>query len=718
MRDAVPLLQIPDSDLVLENLDILVLPARGSTSGETPLFQLDGGELCLKSVSITSLASSKSTLIEMDSTSSKPNHVIVEDAVLRGEAIQVTRGMGFADEVILVNSLCSNKSVPLFSLANGSNSAVDESSRPASNLQFISCNLLSGDCCLEIPSAAAHEFRIHSSKNLFSASRDESRLVKSSVQIQPLKMSSEDIPDSLKMRWSEKGSCFTGWSDLLYFNDNTTAPIQTVEQWNLFWDQAVSKTQIFPDHWSEAAGNLLGSAALFIKPEFLGTLVEGVGGNGVWKSVPTGDELYTIYHEQLADRFGEQFPIEPFEPIVERFKLPDEGDKFVQRLNSDEWKNNTHFLLTGTGGSDQLFEVELNPVSVAGKNISIEFKPGRSGQAVRFHPLATNSDSPWIRVDGGDIRILNIAFELRSARNGDVPSAVLEVVDGGFIFEHCIVDAGFKETASGEGPNSIVHWVESETVEKEIRTGRIIDTFSCAFAPMVDSSVEHSRLQIHNSCLISGNSVVKQQILQEHLSPFCQNLWSNSSFSCWSQYLQIENKRNKPLDRNAMELELFHVYLGPSFLEKAKIPQLVQFSGNMAAEPCLRVTSDHVGVNDAVLPSFYTKTKDENTAAESSQNISLALTGKLDPIKDGTGVVSELYLQQPMPDKMPKTVSPLYLSINQEQAAKDADDKPLYGADLEHLPSLIGGQKSTYSRSTKSKEDSRNTSPRPRKIEF
>ncbi|MCA9039131.1 MAG: protein kinase [Planctomycetaceae bacterium] len=718
--DANSLIRLVNGTLIVENLDFFILPPRRSTSPIKPLFLLDGGELCLRNVTLSAIHPAPFTAIKMVVPDEGQNHAVTENTVVRGAGLTVIDGIGESDELIAVNSLFCNRSAPLFTLQKADGTGSSGGPTPPLNLQLFSCTLGSGRDCLSIPADINYAFRIYSFKNLFASLESGQNMIRSFSPISLQKAGGETPENSLKMQWQEQGSFFSGWSKLIGYENEVAPSVETVQDWNQFWGQQLSENQVRYDVWGSLAAEQLKPLSQFDASGLLGSVSQPPGTNLANLAAPDRERLFANYETTLLSRFAMQLPLETEGAQVEEFKVPDDRDKFMKRLQSDEWADNTHFVLKGTRNADDIIDLPWEPAYLAGKNFTIEFKPAKSGQVALVRPMGTQADKALITVENANVRFLNLAFDVRTSRSGTLPHSVLEVIDGSFLFEHCLLQSTFQEQTEKEDSaiESLIRWKESETVEKQTYTGRIIDSFFCSFPPSVHSTVEQSRLQILNSCLISGSNIVRQEFLPVHTVPVAENFWTSSTLSCWEDFLELTDHRDQPLDSNSVELELFHLFLGPAFLNRDKTPEVVHLTGASLERPFMTVTVEEAGLHDSIRSVITHQPLEADPATVSSEDNTASVTGFNNPFATRTDVVKVLSLKTPLPDKLSRYVSPLYYEIDPNIVGQSTDGGPAYGADLARLPSLAGGKRSAYTKGSNNKSGNLTAPTGSRKIEF
>ncbi|QDU80448.1 Serine/threonine-protein kinase PknB [Polystyrenella longa] len=719
--DVDPLFAVSKGTLEIENLDLVILPPRRMTSSARPLFQLDGGELFLNDSSISSIHPAPNSLIEMVPNAQLANRVVMQDVVVRGDGLTVAEEMSSTDELVSVNSLFINKSVPLFKLASSSEGTSESQiSPPAINLQLFSSTCISGKNGLSIPAGLEGVFRVYSFKNLYAALESGNHFIPSGSPITMTKLGVDSSRPGVKMRWFEKGSNYSGWATLLHFADDSRTPVKNAKDWNKLWDLAVTDNQVKFDVWTTANQNRMGPLKELKATNLLGERGDGIGCNISSLEAPEGRLLLERYETRLLTKFAALFPLESEGSTAEEFKIPKESTEFFERLQSDEWADNTHFVLTSSVNNKDTLEIPWKPVSVTGKSLTIEFRPSKSSQKVLFRPETTTGDRALITVERGDLRLLNLGFDARTARNGELPRSVVDVLDGSFLLEHCLVQTTFQDPEEKMEPvlESVIRWRETEAVEKEFRTGRIIDSFLYSFNPPVHSSVEKSRLQILNSCLLSGSSVVRQEIIPEHQNPDNENFWTNSTLSSWNQFFEIVDRRNQSLDSNSIELEMFHLFLGPAYLNNQKTPELVRFNGQSLEKPFLRTTIAYVGRDDSVRTVMAYRNPDENESTVTTEDQTRLLTGYANPFDTLPEAGKLLSLKAPLPEKQERYVSPLSYAIDPNSAGDNVDGTPEFGADLDSLPSYMTGKKGAYSKGSNNKAWNRNSNAGSRGPEF
>ena len=716
--DQKPLFELNDSQLVLENLHVILLPPGPIAGTLQPMFELSKGELVLRKVSISTTIPAALNVIEMTAAPGDSNRVVLEEAVVRGDRLTVLNNVGPGDEVIAAQSLLLNKSAPLIRMTKDASGSDVES--PPVNLHLIASSLGSADSGMEIPSPSTGPFTVYSRENLFAALDSGANLVQSGPNILAMEPGASPSADSISMRWSEKGSCYTAWGALVQYTSDEASSIRDINAWNNLWNTAVPQSHFLHDVWLQANENLLRPVRELGAVDFLGSTVSSSGVNPQALRAPAGVDILDRYESNLVTDYANQISLEPQDPVVERFNIPEDGKKFLARLYSDEWEDNTHFYLKAKGGGGSEFDLEFSPLHVHGKSLTIEFVPSRAGESLVLRPAKASSDAGLITVDLGTVRLLNIGFDLRAVRGSSSPGSVVDVIDGNFVLEHCLLEGPFLNPAENSDVTlqSLVRWRETGTVDSEPRTGRIIDSTLSAFVPAVHCSVEKSNLQILNSCVVSGSSVVRQEILPEHENPLNSNFWSNSSLSCWDHFLDLRNQRSEPLLANSQALQMFQLYLGPPFLNRDKRPVLVQYSGSLPNRPILEWVTQGVGRDDRIRPQMIARTSTDESGGSEGVDATSQLTGVEMNFPQASGSFIEMTLKDALPEKLPRSISPLYYRLDPTVAGTDADGSPMYGAELPKLPSLTGGSQSSYNKGSNKKASDSYEPLKRRRVEF
>jgi hypothetical protein len=176
-----------------------------------------------------------------------------------------------------------------------------------------------------------------------------------------------------------------------------------------------------------------------------------------------------------------------------RFDLA-RGATLNRTLNSSEVPSGARVVLFGAMRK-QLIE----PVILRNKTLRIEFEEG--DEPLQLEPTARSGDerpSALFRGEGGHLDLVGARIRVPSSATRNYPLRILEVVDGSFSVQNCVLQGQIRDGAEDV---PVIEWTRSGAAKPERDYGLIVDSFIGARHRVIGGDLSGRLLEVHNSVL-------------------------------------------------------------------------------------------------------------------------------------------------------------------------------------------------------------------------
>ncbi|MCA9055228.1 MAG: hypothetical protein KDA75_15415, partial [Planctomycetaceae bacterium] len=513
--------------LQLQGLHVLAAAAVANEPGT--VFGVEGGTLHLSDCSVTVPDGAGPAIVGSVTESSQhdyPSRVLVEHCLIRGPRATAISARGPQIDVVIGGSLLASDSSPLIVAENlpappakedpaakpeGQSSktseeadASDQSSDKAAPalplaVRVYGSVLTTSSDALRLKQAPGDSIRrgtLQLRRSICLGRGSESATLVSLTEWPTRGTSVSGQARIAGLTWKQDRSWLAGWPTLTRISD---ADAQTVDDWRTYWGAPLETGSYsadavrITDSAAEVRSDQLSPLAALVPAEVTqGTPL------GPVEPLPAPPQKLIDQHQLLSGRPA----------LPESFSdLPDAQETLQYDLRG--LKQNLNELLNGPGvpdGSYVVFTglglVNIPPLHLHGKNLTLEFQQSGDGAPFTLRPDAAKGDIPEasIIVDGGRLNLIGARVQASPTRSREIPLQLVLVRDGEFTARYCQFEGS---PAVNDPDRALVEWRQSKDAVSRTFT-YIADCQFVGSQPLLAADVDRRLLVVRN-CLFASH---------------------------------------------------------------------------------------------------------------------------------------------------------------------------------------------------------------------
>ena len=498
-------LSMNNGSLLLASVNFVSAAHQFAAEKPASLISLTRGDLFVRDVSMTLYGqrSAPTTAVrlrgEPDDESAR---ILIDRTLIRGAwtAFQTQQNRFTA---LLVNSLLLSDGVPSISLAEQPSASASSEAQldPKSRwLRILQSTIASSGSIISVRTGDAAA---------------EPTPVTTDVQYSILSAASE-APDAMlslngwplvagktvNLHWLQHQSLIAGWKSLISSRDSAFVPVSDLRSWNSFWNTTLSESEFLADRLP--VPQPIGSSS--VDPEQWRWSENAPSANQL-AGCPAGSIRISGREQQTIasalTQLDESRPVTFSQQPVETIELDLDRTNLQQRLNQQDWKSGTRFLLSGTKPNQML------PVVIDGRSLTLEMAPDQP-DSFRIEPRGSQS-KPLIAVSNGSLRLKNMRLKIPNRTRDPSPIWAVSVANGSLLIEDSLLEGPYLANKNHRG---MIHW-ETGRDGRSLRPGlpyRHLCSLQSSYVTTLGTTVSLQPLQgivnLRNTTLAAEGSAI------------------------------------------------------------------------------------------------------------------------------------------------------------------------------------------------------------------
>lgn len=480
------------------------LVAAGSDLAENaPLIHVASGTLLMRDSTVTATAPSPRpvTAVQLGDHNSSGANCLIENSFLRGSAFAAVRIASTAANVISGNSLLVSDASPAIVIVPDEVPARADDDAKAS----VSASLYSTAVCSR---NSAFAIVTENPDRMSSIELLGRRTVFAAESPEAVWMRIENWPENESgslsgvraagLSWVGDDCSLLGWSRFVQYQPpgrNEPLVYQDPDGWRQFWNAAADDSRCFVS--GNPAPELVPGDR--VTPQMAASRIESflVEADADRTAFGLDAQALPTLPENLIDRIRAETARPRLKsPYVVNgreveFNLA-ESLKLNDFLNSSDCPDGAVVKLTGSGS-------QIRPIELKNKSVRLVFPAGDA--AVSIHPVRTTAGErppALIRVENGSIDLVNAQLGIPSLERAAYPLRILQVVDGSFTLEGCILKGQIRDGAQDV---PVIEWIRGN--DASLQTACIRNSLVAGKFQAVSADLSNGVLECDNSLFVS-----------------------------------------------------------------------------------------------------------------------------------------------------------------------------------------------------------------------